>query len=74
MTCEQEKHPNMAERQHVDVDFEYDVTDPMVVQQKIAEIIKSVPRANRFRVDGWRPYEDGAGGYFPVSYVDEAAA
>ncbi|MFJ1455186.1 hypothetical protein [Nocardia sp. N2S4-5] len=63
----------MAKRQCEDVDFEYDVTDPAVIGQKIREIIGHTPRANRFRITGWRPPKDRAGGYFRVSYVDEAA-
>lgn len=63
----------MAERQHIDVDFEYDVTDPMVIGKKIAEIRTIQPWAHRFRISGWQPHEDRPGGYFRISYEDRAA-
>lgn len=57
----------MAERHSVKVPFDYDETDPKVVERKAVELIAS-EGAYKFQVSGWQKNPDRPGGYFVVSY------
>lgn len=54
----------MPDDQYVDVDFEYDVTDASVVEQKARKLLGEGRHVTA--VEGYREHEDRPGGYFRV--------
>lgn len=59
-----------AHRDHLDVPFEYDLTDSQDVERAVREILDREPDARAFQITGHRRDEDG-NGYFQVSWRTE---
>lgn len=58
----------MAERRFRDIPFEYDQTDPAVIDQEVKRVLAEQPGAHRFQISGHRVDADGRG-YFQLSWM-----